>query len=83
MLLQEAIEALKSGAQVHRKGWQPQDGYLCFLPGMSYVWKIVLHPQPNAGNYIFSVEDLVSDDWALFSASANDCVEALQEPEAA
>ncbi len=83
MLLQEALEALKSGAQLYRTGWEPQDGYLSFMPGMSHVWKIVLKPQPNAGNYIFSMEDLTSDDWELFSASTVNCLEVEKVPEAA
>lgn len=76
MLLQGALEQLKSGAELHRTGWIPQDGYLVFMPGMSHVWKIVLKPTPNAGNYIFSMEDLMADDWELFSLSAIDCIEA-------
>jgi hypothetical protein len=83
MLLQEALEALKSGAQLYRTGWSPQDGYLVFMPGMSHVWKIVLKPQPNAGNYIFSMEDLTADDWELFSMASLGCIEAEVELEAA
>ncbi len=67
MLFLEALEQLKARVPVHRKGWDPQDGYLTFMPGMSHVWKIVLAPTPNAGNYIFSVEDFCSDDWEVFT----------------
>lgn len=84
MLLREALDVLKSGAQVYRKGWAVQDGYLSFMPGMSHIWKIVLQPQPNAGNYIFSMEDLTCDDWELFSGAANSCGQAASnEPIAA
>ena len=76
MQLQQALEQLKSGAQLHRTGWNPQDGYICLMPGMSHVWKIVLNPQPNAGNYIFSMEDLTAHDWELFSVSRPKVVEA-------
>ena len=69
MLLKEALEALKSGAQLYRTGWDPQDGYIVFMPGMTHIWKIVLKPQPNAGNYIFSMEDLEASDWELFSVA--------------
>lgn len=62
----EALGQLQSRVPVYRTGWQPQDGYLTLMPGMSHVWKIVLHPTPNAGNYIFSVEDLRSDDWEVY-----------------
>ena len=79
MQLPEAIESLKSGAQLYRTGWNPQDGYICLMPGMSHVWKIVLNPAPNAGNYIFSMEDLTASDWALFSVA----VPAVLETQAA
>jgi len=69
MLFQEALEKLKARQPVYRKGWSPQDGYLVFMPGMTHVWKIVLSPQPNAGNYIFSFEDFNSDDWEVFVIS--------------
>lgn len=67
MLFQEALVQLKGRIPMYRKGWEPQDGYLTLMPGMTHVWKIVLHPNPNAGNYIFSVEDLCADDWAVFT----------------
>jgi hypothetical protein len=66
MLLQEALQELKNGARLYRKGWNIQDGYVVLLPGMKHVWKIVLQPQPNAGNFIFSFEDLCADDWSHF-----------------
>lgn len=66
MLFLEALEQLNARVPVYRKGWEPQDGYLVLMPGMIYVWKIVLHPNPNAGNYIFSVADLSSGDWEVF-----------------
>lgn len=67
MLFSEALVQLKARVPVYRKGWEPQDGYLTLMPGMSHVWKIVLQPAPNAGNYIFSVADLDSDDWAVYN----------------
>lgn len=66
MLFQEALSLLRQGECLHRTGWEPQDGYIVFMKGMSHVWKIVLSPQPNAGNYIFSVEDLAADDWQRY-----------------
>jgi hypothetical protein len=67
MLFEDALVTLKERLPVYRKGWSPQDGYLVFMPGMTHIWKIVLLPNPNAGNYIFSVEDLEADDWDIFS----------------
>jgi len=66
MLLSEALEQLKAGKSLYRTGWNPQDGYIVLMQGMTHAWKIVLSPAPNAGNYIFSVEDLLSDDWAEY-----------------
>jgi len=79
MLFQEALEQLKARVPVYRKGWNPQDGYLVFMLGMTHVWKIVLNPTPNAGNYIFSVEDLCSDDWEVFTGAAPVCGEVVAE----
>ena len=66
MLLSEAIELLEAGEKVRRGAWDISEGYLVLLPGMSHIWKIVLHPNPNAGNFIFSKEDLKGNDWAKF-----------------
>lgn len=68
MLFLEALEQLKAGKSMYRAGWNPQDGYLVFMKGMTHVWKIVLQPAPNAGNYIFSVEDFGADDWKEFES---------------
>ena len=63
MLFVYALERLKMGAAMRRKGWTEEDGYIALMPGMKYVWKIVLLPNPNAGNFIFSVEDFTANDW--------------------
>jgi hypothetical protein len=66
MLFKEALEQLQSGKAMVRGSWTAQDGYLCIMPEMKYVWKIVLLPAPNAGNYIFSIEDFIAEDWQVF-----------------
>jgi len=66
MLLLEAIELLEQGENVVRECWTKDDGYLAFMQGMTHVWKIMLHPNPNAGNYIFSKDDLKATDWRVF-----------------
>ena len=66
MLLQEALENLKSGKQMHRAAWPIEEGYLSLMPGMTHVWKVVIKPTTNAGNFIFSLEDLTADDWKEF-----------------
>lgn len=69
MLFADALIQLKARVPVYRKGWDPQDGYLTFMPGMTHIWKIVLTPAPNAGNYMFSYADFMADDWDVFSES--------------
>lgn len=76
MLLKEALELLQEGKFVCREAWTLDDGYLSFLPGMKHVWKIVLQPSPNAGNYIFSYEDLVESDWKEFEIAKDAIDEA-------
>ena len=80
MLLQEALVNLQAGKQMHRAGWSIEDGYLSLMPGMTHVWKVVIKPSTNAGNYIFSVEDLLADDWQEFAmpqeAVDAECAEA-------
>lgn len=66
MLFDEALAMLKEGHAMHRELWSLEDGYLQIMPGMKHVWKIVLLPNPNAGNYIFSIEDFDASDWQEF-----------------
>lgn len=66
MVFQDAIKLLQDGKILCRDAWTLEDGYLTFMKGMTHIWKIVLKPTPNAGNYIFSVEDIISSDWKEF-----------------
>jgi len=68
MLFLEALAQLKLGKSMSRSIWTLESGYLKLMDGMDFVWKIVLLPNPNAGNYIFSLEDLLADDWQEFHA---------------
>jgi hypothetical protein len=67
MLFSEALQKLQDGAAMRRVAWPEIEGYLKIMPGMGYVWKIVLKPNPNAGNFIFSVEDFLANDWIEFT----------------
>lgn len=82
MLFTEALEQLHKGEGVRRTSWAESEGYLKLLPGMKYVWKIVLQPNPNAGNFIFSVEDFESTDWEVIDA-INPFPEAVEQQAAA
>lgn len=75
MLFLEALEQLKAGKSMHRAAWTLESGYLKLMPGMDFVWKIVLVPNPNAGNYIFPVEDFLADDWQEFVVPEKNQVE--------
>lgn len=66
MLLQEALSNLQAGKQMHRAAWDIKEGYLSLMPGMAHIWKVVIIPSTNAGNFIFSLEDLLADDWQEF-----------------
>ena len=63
MLFKEALDALQAGDAMRRTDWPIAEGYLKILPGMKHIWKIVLQPNPNAGNFIFSMDDFLGDDW--------------------
>lgn len=78
MLLNDALAGLQAGKQWHRAAWTNEDGYLSLMPGMTHIWKIVIKPVTNAGNYIFSVEDLLADDWQEYVLPAEP-VEATAE----
>lgn len=66
MLFNQALIQLQAGKDMHRASWTLESGYLRLMKGMQFIWKIVLKPTPNAGNYIFSVEDLEANDWQEF-----------------
>lgn len=66
MLFENAINALMEGKYVARTTWT--DGsYLVFLPGMQSVFKVIVQPTVNVGNYLFLVADFKADDWQVFS----------------
>lgn len=70
MLFLDALQSLKAGQAMRRASWAEEEGYLQLMPGMKFIWKIMLVPNPNAGNFIFSVEDFEGDDWVPFVAPA-------------
>jgi len=78
MLFQDALAKLHEGAPMRRACWTAEDGYLTLMPSMEYVWKIVLLPNPNAGNFIFKVEDFMADDWEEF-VEAKELIEGFND----
>lgn len=63
MLFIEALELMNKGKMVRRDNWTLEDGYLVKMDGMKHVWKILTSPQPNAGNHIISVEEMLASNW--------------------
>lgn len=63
MKLQDALVLLEQGKYISRECWQEIDGYLVLMKGMKHIWKILITPNPNAGNHIFSYPELIADDW--------------------
>lgn len=80
MLLSEAMVELHAGHSMCRAAWTIEDGYLMLMPGMKHVWKIVLNPAPNAGNFIFSVEDIEGADWKIFEFPKEPVEAIVEEP---
>ena len=65
MLFSEALVNLKNGHCVVRPEWVKTGEYACLMPAMGYVWKILTQPNPNAGNWLPTVEDLCADDYEI------------------
>lgn len=83
MLFLEALVQMKAGEAVRRTAWADSEGYLKILPDMGYVWKIVTQPNPNAGNFIFSIADFDGDDWVKWEAPKAALENADEQQEAA
>ncbi len=61
----EALQQLVDQKYVQREAWT--DGsYLALMPGMQTVWKIQTVPNPNAGNWLPLVEDMLATDWKAY-----------------
>lgn len=87
MKFEQALELMKEGKNMVRDSWPLAEGYLTFMPGMKHIWKILPHPNPNAGNHIFSVDEMDATDWALYQENklveeiVEDVVDGIEEPE--
>lgn len=67
MDFKQAIDSLVKGHYLVREGWEAEGKYLVFMPGMKSVWQILTMPNPNAGNYLFLVDDFLANDWKEIS----------------
>ena len=61
----EALEALQDRKFVARESWNESGEYICLMPGMQSIWKILTLPNPNAGNWLPLMNDLLADDWKV------------------
>ena len=76
MIFADALKKLQEGVAMRRSAWPEIEGYLKLMPGMGHVWKIVLQPNPNAGNFIFFVADFEGDDWEEYVYKAPESIKA-------
>ncbi len=63
----EALDQLVAGHYVARKTWFAEAQYCVIMPGMAFIWQIKTQPQPNAGVWMATVEDMLSEDWEVIS----------------
>lgn len=66
MNFQEAYAQLKAGQYMQRAEWNTSGEYCILLPGMPYIWKILLIPNPSAGNWLPTCADFDANDWNVF-----------------
>lgn len=65
MTFQEAYELLQQGKYLTRDFWNVTGEYCILLPGMPYIWKILMIPNPSAGNWLGTIEDMNATDWKI------------------
>jgi len=65
MTFDDALKALLAGKYVARTSWDNTGEYIVLMPGMQYIWKILIQPNPNAGNWLPLVADFEADDWKV------------------
>lgn len=71
MLFEEALKHLISGEYVARSSWDAVGEYIIILPSMPYIWKILTQPNPNAGNWMPTIADLLADDYKVIENCAH------------
>ena len=80
MNFSDALVGLISGKYLQREKWKTTGEYVILLPGMPHIWKILVQPNPNAGNWLPLTEDLAAQDWIIVDPAA---VVAIVNPPAA
>ena len=59
----DALAQLQAGKYVKRPGWEA--AYCALMPHMKSIWQVTTLPNPNAGNYLPILEDLLATDWEV------------------
>ena len=68
MIFAEMLKELHANRSARRTSWDEEganSGYVVIMPGMAHVWRILVKPTPNAGNYMPNIADLEADDWEI------------------
>lgn len=66
MNFQEAFALMQKGEYLSRAGWDAEgqnSGFVCIMPEMLNIWKIIQKPTPNAGVFMCTIADLLAEDW--------------------
>ncbi len=61
----EVLTELQKGNYATRSAWDASGEYVLLLPGMNYIWKILIQPNPSAGNWLPMMSDILADDWKI------------------
>lgn len=73
MLFKEVMDNLIQGKCMSRAAWEQTGEYICLMPGMQTIWKILIQPNPNAGNWLPFVVDFLADDWKIMERARALC----------
>lgn len=83
MLFQEVLDHLQDGKYLVRDAWESTGEYIVLMPGMQSIWKILVQPTPNAGNYLPLMADLIAEDWKILEKKKEVKEVTLDETDAA
>ncbi len=59
----DVLKNLWRGIYISREAWDGNLQYLAAMPGIKYIWKIVVDPELNAGNWLPTIEDYQATDY--------------------
>ena len=71
MKFEQVVQGLVAGDYMQRDAWKETGEYVVLMPGMNTIWKILVQPQPNAGNWLPLMADILAEDWSVVKRSAS------------